>query len=215
MVHLKILFIIALFAAAAVSAQKSPEEVLIQEGWIPIKLIDVFPDAKIDGVPANDSVIYSYEAPAGASSAHLKRAANLLSDKDATHSFSPRGDGDPQCYTSGSWVFQNQLYSAKDTFCSDASTHGLDNGHGYAAYKNWWYNDATSTWTQFTRSDGSTTSVFFWINVNPGFYFNWDVCFNGFWTLINTCHGSNPDSAGGMIYNYNYGQIHVQIDPSD
>lgn len=221
MVHLLTLFTTAIFAAAAVSAQqKKLQEVLTDihgplDKWIPIKLIDVFPDAKIDGIPANDSIIYSYEPPAGASSAQLQLASNLLSSKLLTNSFSIQSSGDPECYNSGSWVFQNQLFSAKSQFCNDAATRGLDNVHGYATYLFWWLDERTNNYVPFTRNDGSTTAVFFWINVNPGFSFNWDVCFGGFWTLIAGCRGDNPDSAGGELYNFNNGQIDVRIDPDD
>ncbi|KAH6714812.1 hypothetical protein BKA61DRAFT_672792 [Leptodontidium sp. MPI-SDFR-AT-0119] len=179
--------------------------------WMPVYLIDVYPDALIDGAPANSSVILRYDPPAITNaqrdlvSAHLSARSSSLQARDGTEN----------CFNTGTWIFQNQLFSAENDFCSHAQDKNLSNGGSYWENLSLWFDHNTNNWAPFTTAQGTTDTVFWNFQVNPGFQFNWNVCFNAMWTLINDCHGSNPDSAGGQIWGYNNGQVDATIDPWD
>jgi hypothetical protein len=68
MYHLSTLLATAILASTALCApapEKKTRDVIHEiygpiEDWTPIRLIDVYPNALVDGLPVNDSVIYSY-----------------------------------------------------------------------------------------------------------------------------------------------------------
>jgi len=50
--------------------------------WEPIRLIDAFPDALVDGKPVNSSVVLGYRAPALATAEQRNRAQELLFSRE-------------------------------------------------------------------------------------------------------------------------------------
>jgi hypothetical protein len=68
--------------------------------WEPIRLIDAFPDALVDGKPANSSVLLGYRAPALTTAEQRSRAQELLFSRGRT----VRKRDDFGCYGSGRYV---------------------------------------------------------------------------------------------------------------
>ncbi|KAH9204087.1 hypothetical protein DL95DRAFT_498670 [Leptodontidium sp. 2 PMI_412] len=211
MVHLTTFLTTAILASTGLSAPAPADSDAVTsiygplDTWTPVKLIDVYPDALVDGLPVNDSVIYSYEPPASATLAQHDALSAALSARSLFKRESQT------CYRSGTYVFQSQLQSAKNTICSEASGKSIDNGGSYGSFRSW-YDAGGNNWRHIQNSNGNDATVWFWIKIHEGNVFNWNLCFNGFYKLIQNCHGSNPDSAGGVIWGYSE-KIDVQIDP--
>ncbi|KAH8807770.1 hypothetical protein F5884DRAFT_857339 [Xylogone sp. PMI_703] len=162
--------------------------------WCAIKAIDLYPNGTFDGHPVNDSIIFAYEPPSSAGPEKHALVSSLLAEKSALS----RRQSYPECYGSGAWVPQLQLFSAKDTYCQDAAGH-LDGSGLHQQYKDWWQ-ASDGTWNRFTNQDGDVTTVWFYQRwANPESY-NIQACQIYYSILISGCRGSNPDSAGGVYH---------------
>lgn len=118
------------------------------------------------------------------------------------------------CFQTGLWLPQSQLWSAEVDFCNKAQSDNISNGGQTFQDKQWW-KDTSRNYQHFKKPDGNPTTVFYFIRVNPGYLFHWNVCYNAFFDVIRDCHGSNPDTAGGGIAGYLNGQVDVTVDPAE
>ncbi|KAH8585336.1 hypothetical protein B0O99DRAFT_713411 [Bisporella sp. PMI_857] len=142
------------------------------ETWDAIRAIDVHPNGTFNGLPVNDSIIYAYEPPKSASREKHKRAISLL---EARNTKTKRWESST-CYQSGTWVFQNQLYSGGSGFCGDLNAAGgLQHHRSHYQFKLYYQaTDASEDW-------------------------NYQTCFDLMFEITWRCKGTNPDSAGGSI----------------
>jgi len=171
--------------------------------WKEIKLIDAFPGALVDGKPADSSVVFA-------------RIPSAIANR--TPNVAPRDELSAQgtCYNGDSlllWTSQYQLRSVKGIFCTEAQDHHIDNGGQYGAllYK---YRSASGTFADFTDSYGNVTPyVWYWIQINNGFVFNFEYCLSAMETVI-LCRGGISDSRGGESYSFNGGQTNSVVKPS-
>lgn len=176
------------------------------DAWKPIFLIDVDPNAILDGLPVNDTVIYSYEPPSPTEAIH-KRYNELTA---ANSKLSKRKDHD--CYDSPVWVPQSHLYSAKDQFCGDINNNGgLGSGQSRGQTKNL-YKAADGSYQHFMKQDGTFAGVWYWIKVRDGFVWIFNNGFDTMFDVIWNCPGRNPNSAGGYWNGHSGGAVDGAVD---
>ncbi|KAH8589055.1 hypothetical protein B0O99DRAFT_600283 [Bisporella sp. PMI_857] len=203
-------------AISAPTAEKSIKDIAIEvfgpiDTWTPIYLKDFDPTALIDGLPVNSSVVYARVPPTNPDLTEL--ALSRLSSHQTLRRSNSLSKRDLTCYQTGLWLPQSQLWSAEVDFCNKAQNDNISNGGQTFQDKEWW-KDTSGNYQHFVRPDGNPTTVFFFIRVNSGYLFNWNICYNAFFDVIRDCHGWNPDTAGGGFAGYNGGQVDVTIDPS-
>ncbi|KAH8587288.1 hypothetical protein B0O99DRAFT_747712 [Bisporella sp. PMI_857] len=204
MVSAALLFTSALLAASNVFSSPILEDHSVRdlltgifgpiETWDAIRAVDVHPNGTFNGLPVNDSIIYAYEPPKSASREKHKRAISLL---EARSTKAKRWESST-CYQSGTWVFQNQLYSGGSGFCGDLNAAGgLQHYHSHYQFK-LYYQATDGTFQRFTSNVGALTSVYYYIYI-AGENWNYQTCFDLMFEITWRCKGTNPDSAGGSI----------------
>lgn len=179
--------------------------------WKEIKLVDAFPDALIDGKPADPSVVYARIPPVFANKA-LNTAA-------ATHAAVPPREEDSTqgryCYGGEKrWVIQYQLYSVSENFCTAVQAQGITNGAQLGVSYNL-YLSASGSWADFTDIYGATVpNVWYWVQINPGYIFNYYFCLKAINDIIDDCHGGNQESHGGYWNLENGGWTNAAVNPA-
>jgi hypothetical protein len=177
---------------------------------------DEFPNALIDGKPADSSVLLGHRAPKLKTEEARARADGLQ--------LAPRGEIEKRhefvCYRTGHFVslkfsvtytykfwrlegnentfnkttVQALLRSAGIDFCHNQVSKGIDNGQSVTETWDKWQNTTTGNWMPFTDALGVVTNTLFYIKTNVGNTYSEFDCMNSFARIINDCHGGNPDS---------------------
>ncbi|RPA76026.1 hypothetical protein BJ508DRAFT_379656 [Ascobolus immersus RN42] len=172
--------------------------------WKTVTFGEAYPGALVDGKPIGpDTVLYRIIPDDVAATVSAKGDANELEKRDTL-----------SCYKRGNQVLKSQVQNAKNIFCNHAQAANPSNGNTFA--ESWdWYPLSNGNWVRFTDQNSNLRSVWFWIKVNNGFVFNWNNCFDAFWSVINQCPTNNAQSFGGSLKGAKNGQVEVSFDVVD
>jgi hypothetical protein len=197
--------------------------------WKQIKAIDIHPNATFDGKPADDSIIFAYEAPDLGHETHkkMRRAVETFDQKERIKSTKVRRSNKcgvrfcANCYETGTWTYQYQLWGGVTSATNEAK-EPVTNGQWYQQYK-LWYQNSDGNWERFTKSySDQTTSVYFGASMDETIDytgpFGYNQVWEAYWGIVDACKGANPDSAGGALYSYSVGgswSYHLTIDPQE
>lgn len=204
----------AVFAAPSPSLTKGKDSKDVHtkahgpmDGWTPIRLIDVFPNATVDGEPADESVIYSYVPPANITSEALR---NLIAGRSISAK-RQSGPDSTRCSWGGHEVAHNQIISASGTFCGEAVA-ALPYGGQHTQNKNLWLDG--STWRHFTNQYGGENTVFFGLTRMGNRRTPREECVARFTSLSHQCP-AGVRSVGGEYKSYLDGYLIVQFETWD
>lgn len=182
---------------------------------IPVRAIDLHPESTFDGLPVNDTLIVGYRI--NLSEAASKKITDLdkrirqkrikLSRREDSlivpnsSDLSKRQQGGPwtyrtaNCVINNQWVLRWQAQIAKDHVCGLFAGWSEPSGGWYIYEELNWWDGNNNQWKRLTNHYGGALRMSF--RINPGWIFDWHLCTILFSTIINTCHGTNPDCSGG------------------
>ncbi|KAF3922264.1 hypothetical protein ABW20_dc0103864 [Dactylellina cionopaga] len=101
------------------------------------------------------------------------------------------------------WVSQSNLYSAIVGICNYL------NDHDQVSYGSnsevWWqhYQDGNGNWIHLTDSGGVQIQTKWNLHAASWVGWDWSMCYNSLFQLVWSCPGSNPDTAGGFLDDWN------------
>ncbi|KAF3919819.1 hypothetical protein ABW20_dc0109736 [Dactylellina cionopaga] len=171
---------------------------------IPVKLIDLYPNATYKGVPVNDSIIFAEFITWKPTK--LTKPIKPVPVKPSTLK---KRQSSSYCINAGSgdyWIPLYQLQNGKNDFCNYIQSRGGISNNQEVVWQAAWYHDYSTNQDHRYSHTGSDEvaikKVSYWLNANSGTAWNWNTCFDLFFNLFYTCQGSNPDSSGGGLYDY-------------
>ncbi|KAK6517557.1 hypothetical protein TWF281_004207 [Arthrobotrys megalospora] len=111
------------------------------------------------------------------------------------------------CYTGPIWVLQDQANRAISGVCTWMRDHENERPqYGREVSIKWdHYQDNSGTYVHIKDIYGNDKRGNWKLQAPLSLGYDWESCFNAFFELIWSCHGSNPDTAGGELYGYGLG----------
>lgn len=201
-------------------SRRSVEDILTSvfgplSNWNATRLIDVDPQAIIEGQPATSDVILSWQPPQSASAAQYKELEALLKENDALQAGGvPEKRALSKCYRSGSYVLQENL--RRGAFWTAGFCYSIPDGRSrlWPVYRAG-YIGSDGSWHYFRDVvKNKQISVLYTLDATEGHEFAFADCVATFEELIRGCHGGNPDSQGGVAVNWDRTTT-VRCDPND
>ncbi|KAK6535615.1 hypothetical protein TWF694_002070 [Orbilia ellipsospora] len=115
------------------------------------------------------------------------------------------------CYNTANWVSQDYLYLAKNAVCNWIQDNNQVS-YGNGVKVEWEHYEEDGVWYHLVNQAGVQVKTYWSIWAAPYDAWSWDKCFNTLFEIVWLCPGSNPDTAGGILTDYNGWDAILEID---